>query len=106
MRLPAPHRPQTLHDLRPRNTVLPPGGTTIIPKHLIDKAVNAAGDNWVMVFDWEHDKIYAQVHAALEAVAADIWDEGFEVGEGNGYAIGRDIDTDEDTTNPYRNEPA
>lgn len=33
---------------------------------------------------------------------ADAWDEGFEVGESNGYAIGRDIDTDENTQNPYR----
>ena len=39
-------------------------------------------------------------------IAARIWDEGYEAGEGNGYAIGRDIDTDEDTANPYRNETA
>ena len=48
----------------------------MIPDHLIDKAVHAAGENWVFTFEWEHDKLHAQVHAALEAVAADIWDEG------------------------------
>ena len=48
----------------------------MIPDHLIDKAVHAAGENWVLAFEWEHDKLHAQVHAALEAVAADIWDEG------------------------------
>lgn len=48
----------------------------MIPDHLIDKAVHAAGENWVLTFEWEHDKLHAQVSAALEAVAADIWDEG------------------------------
>ena len=48
----------------------------MIPDHLIDKAVHAAGENWVLTFEWEHDKLHAQVRAALEAVAADIWDEG------------------------------
>ncbi|WP_193104683.1 hypothetical protein [Brachybacterium sp. FME24] len=76
----------------------------MIPDHIMDKAVNAAGENWALALDWEHDKLYAQVHAALEAVAADIWDQGYEAGELNGYGIGRDIDIDEDTTNPYRNE--
>ena len=48
----------------------------MIPDHLIDKAVHAAGENWVLTSEWEHDKLHAQVHAALEAVAADIWEEG------------------------------
>ena len=52
----------------------------MIPDHLIDKAVRAAGENWVLSFEWEHDKLHAQVHAALEAVAADIWDQGWDVG--------------------------
>ena len=52
----------------------------MIPDHLIDKAVRAAGENWVLTFEWEHDKLHAQVHAAIEAVAADIWDQGWDVG--------------------------
>lgn len=73
----------------------------MIPDYIIDKAVAAAGDNWVLVFDWEHDKLYAQVHAALEAVAADIWEQGNRAGFSLGAAIGRDDWTDEDDTNPY-----
>lgn len=53
----------------------------MIPDHLIGKAVHAAGENWVLTFEWEHDKLHAQVYAALEAVAADIWDEGWDVGQ-------------------------
>ena len=52
----------------------------MIPDHLIDKAVRAAGENWVLTFEWEHDKLHAQVHAAIEAVAADIWGQGWDVG--------------------------
>lgn len=88
----------------------------MIPNHLIDKAVRAAGENWVLNFEWEHDKLYAQVHAALEAVAADIWEQGAEsgwqaTGEGwNGeYANGTTHDgaqsfrdAGNDTPNPYR----
>lgn len=76
-----------------------------IPQHLIDKAVRAAGDNWVMAFDWEHDKLYAQVHAALEAVAADIWDEGFDAGEFYEHNYGNESGTDY-PDNPYRIEHA
>lgn len=50
----------------------------MIPDHLIDKAVHAAGENWVLTFEWEHDKLHAQVRAALEAVAADIWDDAID----------------------------
>ena len=84
----------------------------MIPDHLIDKAAMAAYDDhywsdelyllWGELGDRIQDEYRALARAALEAVAADIWDEGYEAGEGNGYAIGRDIDTDEDTTNPYR----
>lgn len=45
---------------------------------------------------------WQNAEASIRDAAADIWDEGFEVGESNGYAIGRDIETSEDTTNPYR----
>lgn len=44
------------------------------------------------------------IAAEVRKAQAGAWDEGFEVGESNGYAIGRDIDTDENTENPYRNE--
>ena len=64
----------------------------MIPDHLIDKAVHAAGENWVLTFEWEHDKLHAQVCAALEAVAADIWDEGNFAG----------CDRSENHDNPYR----
>lgn len=72
----------------------------MIPDHLIDKAVHAAGENWVLVFEWEHDKLHAQVHAALEAVAADIWEEGARA-----MIDGHDTDWINDQ-NPYRNETA
>ena len=74
----------------------------MIPDHLIDKAAHAAGENWSLVFEWEHDKLHAQVHAALEAVAADIWDEGWS--QGMAYVTGMERGTDDDhaITNPYR----
>ena len=59
----------------------------MIPDHLIDKAVHAAGENWVLTFEWEHDKLHAQVHAALEAVAADIWHEGYAAAEWNAEEV-------------------
>ena len=59
----------------------------MIPDHLIDKAVRAAGENWVLTFEWEHDKLHAQVHAAIEAVAADIWDEGYAAAEWNAEEV-------------------
>lgn len=82
----------------------------MIPDYIIDKAVAAAGDNWVLVFDWEHDKLYAQVHAALEAVAADIWDQGQKSGlryAGRVLAAERIARPDlpgAPSTNPYRIE--
>ena len=67
----------------------------MIPDHLINKAVRAAAENWVLTFEWEHDKLHAQVHAALEAVAADIWDQGWvsRHADGEQYTV---------TPNPYR----
>ena len=74
----------------------------MIPDHLIDKAVHAAGENWARTREWQHDKLHAQVSAALEAVAADIWDEGWE--QGMAYVMGMERGTDDDhaITNPYR----
>ena len=66
-----------------------------------DANVRAAAENWVLTFEWEHDKLHAQVHAALEAVAADIWDEGADAGEIVGYGIGRDNWAPR-IANPYR----
>ena len=78
----------------------------MIPDHLIDKAVRAAGENWRLAFDWEHDKLHAQVHAALEAVAADIWDEGEKAGyiggQHDAHRWDPDEDNYEDPPNPYR----
>lgn len=77
----------------------------MIPKRLIDKAVNAAGENWVLALDWEHDKLYAQVHAALEAVAADIWKTGYNFGSSDEITRALGIITDDERTpNPYIQE--
>ena len=79
----------------------------MIPDHLIDKAVHAAGKNWALTFEWEHDKLHAQVRAALEAVAADIWEQGWEAGMSYVISLERGIDDDESVSNPYeRNENA
>ena len=72
----------------------------MIPDHLIDKAVHAAGENWVLTFEWEHDKLHAQVHAALEAVAADIWDDAYNAG----FKDSKTWDETGDTPNPYIQE--
>ena len=70
----------------------------MIPDHLIDKAVHAAGENWVLTFEWEHDKLHAQVRAALEAVAADIWDDAYNAG----FKDSKIWEETGDTPNPYR----
>ena len=72
----------------------------MIPDHLIDKAVHAAGENWVLTFEWEHDKLHAQVCAALEAVAADIWDDAYNAG----FKDSKTWDETGDTPNPYIQE--
>ena len=88
----------------------------MIPDHLIDQAAaaiyasSAFGDRFAL--DAWHDmnddhpvktttRMYAR--AALEAVAADIWDEGYEAGMLDTYRLGRDMDlTITPATNPYR----
>ena len=96
------------------------------PDHLIDKAAMAAYDDhywsdelyllWGELGDRIRDEYRALARAALEAVAADIWEEGAEsgwqaTGEGwNGeYANGTTHDgaqsfrdAGNDTPNPYR----
>ena len=83
----------------------------MIPDHLIDKAVQAAGENWVLNFEWEHNKLHAQVHAALEAVAADIWDEAYRRGVDDAriaddlrvdVGLGPDLYAQPARQNPYR----
>ena len=88
----------------------------MIPDHLIDQAAaaiyasSAFGDRFAL--DAWHDmnddhpvktttRMYAR--AALEAVAADIWDEGYEAGMLDTYRLGRDMDlTITPAPNPYR----
>lgn len=90
------------------------------PDHLIDKAAaaiyasSAFGDTFAI--DAWHDmnddnpvktttRMYAR--AALEAVAAEIWDEGWS--QGMAYIVGMERGTDDDEldhaiTNPYHPE--
>ena len=98
----------------------------MIPDHLIDQAAMAAYDDhywsdelyllWGELGDRIQDEYRALARAALEAVAADIWEQGAEsgwqaTGEGwNGeYANGTTHDgaqsfrdAGNDTPNPYR----
>ena len=98
----------------------------MIPDHLIDKAAMAAYDDhywsdelyllWGELGDRIQDEYRALARAALEAVAADIWEQGAEsgwqaTGEGwNGeYANGTTHDgaqsfrdAGNDTPNPYK----
>ena len=78
----------------------------MIPDHLIDKAAMAAYDDhywsdelyllWGELGDRIQGEYRALARAALEAVAADIWDEGNLAG----------CDRSENHDNPYRNERA
>lgn len=62
----------------------------MIPDHLIDKAAMSAYDDhywrdelyllWGELGDRIQDEYRALARAALEAVAADIWDDGYEAG--------------------------
>lgn len=79
----------------------------MIPKRIIEKAVNAAEDNWIVIDQWQHDKTWAQVSAALHAVAGDIWATGYNFGSSDEItrALGI-INDDQRTPNPYRQEHA
>ena len=84
----------------------------MIPDHLIDKAAMSAYDDhywrdelyllWGELGDRIQDEYRALARAALEAVAAGIWDEGYEAGEEDGYLMGRDEPFTETAPNPYR----
>ena len=73
----------------------------MIPEHLIDKAETAAIEQWGRTGDWD-----AALIAALEAVAADIWDEGEKAGyiggQHDAHRWDPDEDNYEDPPNPYR----
>ena len=77
----------------------------MIPDHLIDQAARAMKAS-VSDDEWRNDVWDApyvnNARAALEAVAADIWDEGYEAGEEDGYLMGRDEPFDASAPNPYR----
>ena len=87
----------------------------MIPDHLIDKAAMSAYDDhywrdelyllWGELGDRIQDEYRALARAALEAVAADIWDEGYEAGEFFEHNYGSDSEADY-PDNPYRNERA
>ena len=60
----------------------------MIPDHLIDKAAEAIGRT--ALFQAPRSEEYPPellALAALEAVAADIWDEGYEAGEWNAEEV-------------------
>ena len=83
----------------------------MIPDHLIDQAAMAAYDDhyrsdelyllWGELGDRIQGEYRALARAALEAVAADIWDEGADAGETVGYGIARDNWAPR-IANPYR----
>ena len=84
----------------------------MIPDHLIDKAAMSAYDDhywrdelyllWGELGDRIQDEYRALARAALEAVAADIWDQGWGAGMSYVIALERGHDDDENVTNPYR----
>lgn len=91
-------------------------GMEVIPDHLIEKAARGI---WAMetTSEWPgSSSIWTasarnRARAALEAVAADIWDEGCEHGGRNGHSDSwRQDEEDPDLAhwpyddNPYRNE--
>ena len=88
----------------------------MIPDHLIDKAAMSAYDDhywrdelyllWGELGDRIQDEYRALARAALEAVAADIWDEGEKAGyiggQHDAHRWDPDEDNYEDPPNPYR----
>ena len=88
----------------------------MIPQHLIDKAARAMHANGPIggeTEEYEDTPPWYQVvterraRAALEAAAAEIWDEGWS--QGMAYIVGMERGTDDDEldhaiTNPYHPE--
>ncbi|MGP5098380.1 hypothetical protein ACTXJ1_10210 [Brachybacterium alimentarium] len=81
----------------------------MIPDYIIECAARAVHEKhgqhiaprYMDTPTWYRDDLEAQTATALEAVAADIWEQGNRAGFSLGAAIGRDDWTDEDDTNPY-----
>ena len=93
----------------------------MIPDHLIDKAAMAAYDDhywsdelyllWGELGDRIQDEYRALARAALEAVAADIWDEAYRCGVDDAriaddlrvdVGLGPDLYAQPARQNPYR----
>ena len=84
----------------------------MIPDHLIDKAAQAIvtgmGGKTLLADMHPEDAAYARAdaRAALEAVAADIWEDGYEEGAGDEFAINRADERGEEwpplAPNPYK----
>ena len=82
----------------------------MIPGHLIDKAAMAAYDDrywsdelyllWGELGDRIQGEYRALARAALEAVAADIWDDAYNAG----FKDSKTWDETGDTPNPYIQE--
>ena len=82
----------------------------MIPDHLIDKAAMAAYDDhywsdelyllWGELGDRIQGEYRALARAALEAVAADIWDDAYNAG----FKDSKTWDETGDTPNPYIQE--
>ena len=87
----------------------------MIPDHLIDKAAMAAYDDhywrdelyllWGELGDRIQDEYRALARAALEAVAADIFQHGYNLGKTDSLLDRIGIDAP-NNPNPYRNERA
>lgn len=87
----------------------------MIPDHLIDKAAMAAYDDhywsdelyllWGELGDRIQDEYRALARAALEAVAGDIFQHGYNLGKTDGLLDRIGIDAP-NNPNPYRNERA
>ena len=87
----------------------------MIPDHLIDKAAMSAYDDhywrdelyllWGELGDRIQDEYRALARAALEAVAAEIWEDGYGAGSDDERAhllSASLIDTSQHTPNPYK----
>ena len=83
----------------------------MIPQQLIGKAARAMhvtdpGGGETEEYEdtppWYQIVTERRARAALEAVAADIWEDGYEAGEEDGYLMGRDEPFTETAPNPYR----
>jgi len=81
----------------------------VIPDHLIECAARAVHEKhgqhiaprYMDTPTWYRDGLEAQTATALEAVAAEIWAQGFDAGEFYEHNYGNESGTDY-PDNPYR----